>query len=221
MAAKSTGRRRGRPRSDELDPASSRRALLEAAAQVFSERGYRGATVDAILARAGLSKGAFYWHFASKEELFQTLHRERIERPIEELIALLHSLPADRDMAPEANRRFREVVEREETLLLEHEYWALAVRDRKLRARFAKRQVAVREALAAALAERARHLGAPPFETPIEDVATAFLALANGLAMEKLIDPSAVPDHLVGEMYALIYAGLVARAQAAAGRPKR
>jgi AcrR family transcriptional regulator len=214
MAVKTTGRRRGRPRAGELDRGSSRRLLLEAATQVFTQRGYRGATVDAILAEAGLSKGAFYWHFSSKEELFHTLLRERIERPIQELIELLHSAPADQDMAPEASQRFLEFFERErETILLEQEYWALATREPKLRARYAKRQAELRSALAHALDARAKQLGAPPFSTPTEEVATAYLALANGLALAKLIDSEAIPDHLLGETYALIYAGLVARSK--------
>ncbi len=214
MAVKSTGRRRGRPRAHDVDAGTARRLLLEAAAQVFAQRGYRGASVDAILAEAGLSKGAFYWHFSSKEELFHTLLQERIERPIQELIELLHAAPADQDMAPEASQRFLEVLERErETILLDHEYWSLATRDRELRARYAKRQAELRSALANALEARAKQLGAPRFSTPAGEVATAYLALANGLALAKLIDSEAVPDHLLGEMYALIYAGLLARAQ--------
>jgi AcrR family transcriptional regulator len=214
MAVKPTGRPRGRPRADGVDAGTARRLLLEAAARVFTERGYRGATVDAIIAEAGLSKGAFYWHFSSKEELFHTLLEERIERPIQDLIELLHSAPADQDMAPEASQRFLEVLERErDTILLDHEYWSLATRDPKLCARYAKRQAELRSALAKALEARAEHLGAPRFSTPAEEVATAYLALANGLALAKIIDSEGVPDHLLGEMYALIYAGLVARAQ--------
>jgi AcrR family transcriptional regulator len=214
MAVKPTGRPRGRPRAGEIDAGTSRRLLLEAAAHVFTQRGYRGATVDAILAEARLSKGAFYWHFSSKEELFQTLLEERIEQPIQELIELVHSAPSDRDMAPEASQLFLEILEREpETILLDHEYWSLAARDPELRDRYAKRQRELRSALARALQARARQLGAPRFSTSAEHVATAYLALANGLALTRLIDADAVPDHLLGEMYALIYAGLVARAQ--------
>jgi hypothetical protein len=60
--------------------------------------------------------------------------------------------------------------------------------------------------------ERLKHLGAPPAVAP-EQVATALLSLAFGLAQEKLIEPDAVPDELLGDMFALIYAGHVARAQ--------
>lgn len=47
----------------------TRRAVLEAAAAVFAERGYAAATINEILTRSGVTKGALYFHFASKEEL--------------------------------------------------------------------------------------------------------------------------------------------------------
>lgn len=53
--------------------ADSRSRLLAAAARVFARSGYAGATVDEISAEAGLTKGAVYWHFSSKLELFLAL----------------------------------------------------------------------------------------------------------------------------------------------------
>ncbi|MFC5719647.1 ScbR family autoregulator-binding transcription factor [Streptomyces gamaensis] len=47
----------------------TRQTILEAAAAVFDERGYDAATISEILARAEVTKGALYFHFASKEEL--------------------------------------------------------------------------------------------------------------------------------------------------------
>ncbi|MFJ7159634.1 ScbR family autoregulator-binding transcription factor [Streptomyces sp. NPDC101118] len=49
----------------------TRRAILEAAAAVFDERGYEAATISDILSRAGVTKGALYFHFSSKQELAQ------------------------------------------------------------------------------------------------------------------------------------------------------
>ncbi|MFI5621692.1 ScbR family autoregulator-binding transcription factor [Streptomyces sp. NPDC051567] len=49
----------------------TRRAILEAAAAVFDERGYEAATIADILSRAGVTKGALYFHFSSKQELAQ------------------------------------------------------------------------------------------------------------------------------------------------------
>lgn len=47
----------------------TRRALLLAAAEVFDEFGYAGASITRILKRAGVTAGALYFHFGSKEDL--------------------------------------------------------------------------------------------------------------------------------------------------------
>ena len=49
----------------------TRTAILAAAAEVFEERGYQAATITEILTAAGVTKGALYFHFQSKEELAQ------------------------------------------------------------------------------------------------------------------------------------------------------
>ncbi|MGR8006932.1 ScbR family autoregulator-binding transcription factor [Streptomyces hypolithicus] len=49
----------------------TRRVILVAAAEVFDEVGYAAASISEILKRSGLTKGALYFHFASKEELAQ------------------------------------------------------------------------------------------------------------------------------------------------------
>jgi AcrR family transcriptional regulator len=215
MAVKSKQRSRGRPRASERRAQDTRRALLEVAAGLIADRGYRGTTVAGVVTRAGLSKGTFYWHFKSKEDLLVAVLEERIDRPLLELVEQLKSASAEQDMAPEASRTFLQLMEPErETILLEHEYRALAMRDRKLRKRYAERQGALRAALAAGLEARARQLGAPPFALSTTDVATAYLNLGSGLAVERLIDASSVPDSLLGDTVALVYRGLVAQALA-------
>ncbi|MEV6563721.1 ScbR family autoregulator-binding transcription factor [Streptomyces kronopolitis] len=47
----------------------TRRLILEAAASVFDDLGYDRATIAEVLERAGVTKGALYFHFASKEQL--------------------------------------------------------------------------------------------------------------------------------------------------------
>lgn len=54
----------------------TRRAILQAAATVFDEQGYDAANIAEILARAGVTKGAMYFHFASKEALAETVMLE-------------------------------------------------------------------------------------------------------------------------------------------------
>jgi TetR/AcrR family transcriptional regulator len=50
--------------------------IFESAIKIFSESGYRGATMDDIAANAGLAKGTLYYHFSSKEEIFNFIVEE-------------------------------------------------------------------------------------------------------------------------------------------------
>ena len=53
--------------------------IFESAIKIFSESGYRGATMDDIAANAGLAKGTLYYHFASKEEIFNFIVEEGLQ----------------------------------------------------------------------------------------------------------------------------------------------
>jgi AcrR family transcriptional regulator len=180
--------------------------------RVFARRGYGQAGVDEIAADAGYSKGALYWHFSGKEELLMALVEERVDAPMRAMVALLESAPPDRDMSLEATREFaRQLSEQREAVLLEREYWTLAIRDPELRARYVERQGELRGALAAALRARARHLGTPDMPMAAEDVARIVMSIIAGLAVDELIEPGSVHPQLIGDTLALIYAGLVAR----------
>jgi len=65
--------------------AAARRELIETAAtEVFAERGYRGASIDEIARRSGVSPPVVYDHFSSKEDL----HRRLLERTRDELLEM-------------------------------------------------------------------------------------------------------------------------------------
>jgi AcrR family transcriptional regulator len=208
-----TARAQGRQTRDEL---------LSAALRVFAARGYLQASVDEIAAEAGYSKGALYWHFTGKEELLQTLLEERIDRPMRDMVALLESAPAERDMSIEATSEFaRQLDEQREALLLDREYWSLAIRDPQLRARYAKRQTKLRDGFAKALKARAAHLGTPDLRMPAQDVARIVIGILNGLTVDELVEPGSVGPQLLGDALALIYAGLVAQANRLGGEQQR
>jgi TetR/AcrR family acrAB operon transcriptional repressor len=63
----------------------TRNQLLDAAENVFHRDGYARTTFDAIAEEARLTRGAIYWHFRNKSDLFNTLC-ERVRLPMEELI---------------------------------------------------------------------------------------------------------------------------------------
>ncbi|HAA03744.1 MAG TPA: hypothetical protein DCZ69_13860 [Syntrophobacteraceae bacterium] len=58
---------------------STKEKILEAALDIFSDKGYHVATVDEIAEHAGLGKGTVYRYFANKEALFNELVRIRLE----------------------------------------------------------------------------------------------------------------------------------------------
>jgi len=60
------------PRFQNLDE-TRRRAILAAAAEEFGERGFAQASYNRIIERAGISKGAMYYYFADKDDLFRTV----------------------------------------------------------------------------------------------------------------------------------------------------
>jgi AcrR family transcriptional regulator len=55
------------------DKDATRERLLEAAEQVFAEKGYHGAVVDDIIRASESSKGGFYFHFPNKQAIFLAL----------------------------------------------------------------------------------------------------------------------------------------------------
>ncbi|MGZ4468598.1 MAG: TetR/AcrR family transcriptional regulator [Nocardioidaceae bacterium] len=58
--------------------ASTKRALVEVATELFTERGYAGTSLDEIVAGARVTKGALYHHFSGKQALFEAVF-ERVE----------------------------------------------------------------------------------------------------------------------------------------------
>ncbi len=71
--------------------AATRERLLAAAREIFLVTGYQGATLDAIAAKAGFTKGAVYWHFPNKQSLFLALVADSIETNFQTIQALLAS----------------------------------------------------------------------------------------------------------------------------------
>jgi AcrR family transcriptional regulator len=201
-----------RTRAARAEGRAAREELLAAALRVFARRGYREAGVDDIAAEAGYSKGALYWHFSGKEELLEALLEDRVDTPMREMVALLGSAPPERDMSVEAARQFaRQLAEQREAVLLDREYWSLAIRDPALRARYAERQRQLRGALAKALEARARHLGTPELAISADDLARLVMSIFGGLSIDELVEPGSIRPQLIAEALALIYAGLLAR----------
>lgn len=68
----------------------TRRKILESAAQVFSEKGFYGAVVDDIVKASGTSKGAVYFYFESKEQIFLSLVEDFVGRIARDIQVAVH-----------------------------------------------------------------------------------------------------------------------------------
>ena len=66
----------------------NRKAILQAALEVFSQRGFRGSTVDRIAERAGLSKPNLLYYYPSKEAIYVAVLEDTLEFWLEPLAAL-------------------------------------------------------------------------------------------------------------------------------------
>jgi AcrR family transcriptional regulator len=77
----------GHRRTQAQRSAATRGALLAAARVVFAERGFAGAGREEIVAAAGVTRGAMYHHFDSKEDLFVAV----VEQVEEEVVAMVAS----------------------------------------------------------------------------------------------------------------------------------
>jgi AcrR family transcriptional regulator len=77
--------------------AATQARILEAAAALFSARGFERTSVSAIAARAGVSPSAIFWHFGDKATLFQEAFRTLLVPFVEELKGKLPQLDTPRE----------------------------------------------------------------------------------------------------------------------------
>ena len=71
----------------KTDAEQTRTAILDAAEHMFCEQGIAASTLEKISRRAGVTRGAVYWHFKDKIDLLRALHK-RSEPPQKLLIRM-------------------------------------------------------------------------------------------------------------------------------------
>jgi AcrR family transcriptional regulator len=204
-----------RPSLRDEQKALTRRRLLDAAEAVFARSGFHGASVEEIAREAGASTGALYSNFAGKEDLFLALFEERIAADVGDYSQIVAGGATVEEQARGAADRWMAILrERPDYFPLLIEFWAYAIREPALRERFAGRFAALRSASTRLVLEGAEQQGYyPPNAEAGELVGMLINALGNGLALEKLADPDAVPDSLYGDMLVLILTALEALAR--------
>ncbi len=186
-ASRSASGRMSRAERKEM----TRELLLDAAIEVFAEKGYHGASLDDVADAAGFTKGAVYSNFTRKSDLFRALlEREsgRYDQALAETVSrvpleLLPDVAAELLAAPEADP---------ETQKLLVEFWLAAARDPGLRGPLLETSELVGAAFEARLAEAEAQ---PGFDG--RELATLLDALVTGLLMNRTLDPDGKQPELL------------------------
>ncbi|UIJ35597.1 TetR/AcrR family transcriptional regulator [Allobranchiibius sp. GilTou73] len=189
--------------------AQTRRKVLDAAYVVFGERGIAGTSLEQVAAAAGLTKGAVYSNFRSKDELVLTLMEEHAADRITKSLQAMEV-----DLTPSQVAHQVGVVLAQEMRAdagwhrLLAEYAALTRRDPAGAEGLRQGRREVRDAVAGVLDRLVETFGVT-LPMPSADLAIVVLALGNGLALETEIEPDGVRDDLFAQVLGIIASDVV------------
>jgi AcrR family transcriptional regulator len=199
------------PLTPERRRQQTRDYLLQAAAEVFAARGFHGASLDEVAAKAGFTKGAVYSNFKNKEELFLALLEANQER---EMDALHETLEAS-EIPPEARLSDFVNLIRDQTQdlganwdILYQEFTLYALRSPAAREMLAAHDaVTIRSVGELIQSERSRQ-GIETLEHP-EHVARIIVALFRGIGLMRALNPDLVDDSFLETAMAFLARGLM------------
>ena len=183
----------------------TREYLLQAAAEVFAERGFYAASLDEVAAAAGFTKGAVYSNFKNKEDLFLALLEDAYAR---ELSALKNTMALS-DVPPEARLGdFVTLIGGEldrapgmGALYLEFHLYALRnpVARERLNELEQRDVCAIAEILKAEREQRGLSV-----DEPVERTARIIVALFRGISMMRTANPEVAGDELLEAAIAFV-----------------
>jgi AcrR family transcriptional regulator len=180
--------------------AATRQALLDSARRIFARDGFEAARIKDVAAAMGHTRGAFYAHFRTKEDLFFALFEQEAKRRIEQIEAALarcHT-PADRLAAL---RKF--FVSR-----IDDRRWAMLMLEFKL---FAVRHPGLRPSLAATHRHIRGSLKIEGIGETCDEVTKAALeAMLAGFSLEHAYDPIRLPARRASEILGELFDSLIA-----------
>ncbi|MBC9821571.1 TetR/AcrR family transcriptional regulator [Terrabacter sp. MAHUQ-38] len=177
---------------------ATRDRVLDAASDVFAERGFHGATVEDICERAGFTRGAFYSNFASKDDLVLELSRRHSEALVDRIrrASKRESGSAEEVLRDVFAALADETRSKEQWLVLTTEFTLHAIRDAGARRAWAAQQRRVRDELVAVVDEAVARQGLT-LPMPTELFVRAAISLAQGTMTQRLVEPRSLA---VGEL---------------------
>lgn len=163
----------------------TRARLIDAGLRLFATSGYEHATVDDMSQAAGYSKGAYYFHFSTKDDILLELLRIWTEGRNQILAAESAEGQGSREELRRLLAGFFSYDEAPHWYAVLLEFWAQAVRNPEVSARLSQAYAGWRKTLAEAF-ERAARAGAIQLESAADAAAVA-LAAHDGNAVQQAI----------------------------------
>lgn len=194
-----------------IQPETTRTRILRAAQEAFAEHGYDATGMDEICRRAGVSKGAVYHHFESKQAMLLELLRQWLE-------GLDAQMAAARSAAGSAPSQLLAMTAAAgpavalagEQVGLFLEFWAKAVRDPAVHAAMVEPYHRYQQLFADLVAAGIREGSLAPTDPQL--AARALVGLAMGLLLQRLFEPTLADWPAVAEASVdLLLSGLRAR----------
>ncbi len=192
----------------EEKKARTRAQLIDAAAAVFARRGFVAASLDEVAEEAGLTKGAVYSNFDSKEDLFQAVIDDRLNEPMRhgaEDIEMSTGTTEEHAMAGAraVHRRRRAGARGVPALHSSSTFTSLGTRN--CAPQYAARSREQLAQVAGLIREALEELG-HSLPLPADQMAIASRGVVPGhRRCRSSLNPEGVPDDLLGRMYALLF----------------
>lgn len=168
----------------------TRSLLLDAAEEVFAEKGFTPASLDDIARAAGYTKGAIYKHFATKEELFLAVSDRYWRRYFDNFAEVLSAATevGSRELDDIAERWRQLSLDRgAEHAALGHEFTLYLLRNPDARERVAAKRSEVVEALAKFIVEGIDRLGGALLIPPLT-FAQVLVATSDSVVLGSQLD---------------------------------
>lgn len=185
--------------------------ILDAAMAVFARLGLHEARMDDIVQASGLSKGALYWYFKSKEDIIVAISQRLFTTDIEQLEGMLTAEGTVGERLLQLMRsRARGLQEMSEVVTILFEFYAAAVHQSEVRQLIKSYFQSFHELLVALIQQGIDRGEFRPINAL--EAATALDSLFEGLVVRWLIDPESVQwDTLSDSVMLLLLDGLKAQ----------
>ena len=171
---------------------ATRRALLDAARRIFARDGFEATRIEDIAGATGHTRGAFYAHFSSKEDLFFALFEQEAGDRLRGLRAVMERCPNTAGRLRALRKFYVGRVSDRQWVMLALEFKLFALRHPRLRARLARTHRRIRASLKLEIISKLIPGLMNSSRESQEVRRVALEAVLNGLVLEHAYDPETI-----------------------------